>query len=160
MKAEWTPDDSIFGRDETGEVKGVAMVRKALKDARVRIGKGVVTSQDPGMQAARDALKRDIGLEGVEQWILPIVICPTSDTQMVWLYSELQPGTSVPSHSHANDHFRIVIGGSFETGGVRLGPGDWMSVPAGVAYDMQVVGDQVCKLMYPHPGPRCPNLTD
>ena len=158
MKADWTPDDSLFRTGLTGELKGVELIKGALKEVGVHFGKGIVTSQDPGMQAAFKALERDVDLDGVQQWLLPIAFTPPEGVPVLWLISRLEANSSVPEHSHINAHFRMVIEGSCTINGVELGVSDWVSVPAGVSYGMQT-GPQACIWTYPHPMPPMTGLT-
>ena len=55
------------------------------------------------------------------------------------------PGTHFPEHTHGVDKIDAVVAGRFEliVAGTRhlLGPGDWITVPRGVAHTATVVGD-------------------
>ena len=56
------------------------------------------------------------------------------------------PGTVFPDHKHGVDkidavvagRFRLIIGGHI----AMLGPGEWASVPRGVAHNATVLGDE------------------
>ena len=157
MSSVFHPDDSLFEPDESGEVKGVGRIKAALRKHGVRIGNGVITSRDPGMQAAQKELKREVTLPGIEQWLLPIIICPKADQPILWLMSHMKAGAKVPPHSHVNGHVRVVVQGSCRFGTVELQQGDWMLVPAEVPYDLEA-GAHGCIWMYPHPTPPCLEL--
>lgn len=156
MSSDWRPaNDSLFEIDDaTGELRGAALVWAALEKVGIRLGEGVITSKDPGMQEARDLLKLDPRLEDVEQWLLPVVLRPTT-AQLLVVYSKLGPGAKVPLHSHPHGHYRFVAGGSVKTGDVTLVQGDWMIVPGNVQYALEA-GPDGCIFFYPHPGQASP----
>jgi len=159
MNSNFRPDDSLFEVDDTGQMHGVTLVWAAQDKHGVRIGDGVITSRDPGMQEAKEELKREARLPGVEQWLIPIVICPTAE-QVLVIHSQLGPNAKVPRHSHRLGHYRFVMQGSVSTesaaaGKVVLEQGDWMIVPENVEYWLEA-GPEGCIMLYPHPGHACP----
>ena len=158
MGSVWRPDDSELKRDEKGVLDGVRRVRDALRKNGVRFGNRVITSQDKGMQAAQRDLKRTGGPSGVEQWIVPIVICPKED-EILFFLSVMEPGAKVPEHSHDQASFRIIVAGSVSHAGIELKPGDWIHVPAQVPYALEA-GPSGCTAYYGHPTPHCSDLTE
>jgi hypothetical protein len=146
MSANWRPDDSLSERDKKGELIGERRIRAALKKNNVRFGKGVITSRDPGMAGVRRDLKRTGMPRGVEQWQIPIVL----RGDVLCFVGSMKPNTIVPEHSHTHPVFRLVIDGELKFGRKILKAGDWMYVPAGVAYSIQA-GRKGCWPLYAHP---------
>jgi quercetin dioxygenase-like cupin family protein len=147
VSPRWRPDDSLLERNAKGEIKGVRRVIDALQKNRVRFGNRVVTSRDRGMEGVRKDLRRSPMPPGVQQWQLPVVLGSAGDVLL--FMSQYKPGAKVPSHSHTNNLFRIVIEGSLKYRGVTLGPGDWQYVRAGVPYALQA-GPDGCVIAYGH----------
>ena len=72
--AQWRPDDSLLDRNAKGELKGARKVNEVLRKGGIRRANRVTTSRDPGMTAAKNALKRTGMPAGVEQWQLPVAL--------------------------------------------------------------------------------------
>jgi quercetin dioxygenase-like cupin family protein len=134
MSSEWRPDDSLNERDKNGDLRAWRMIRAALRKNKVSLGKGVITSRDPGIAAVTRDLKRSGMPAGVEQWLLPLIVGPQDG--VLYFRSQLEPGAVVPSHSHTHSVFRVVVDGELKFGRKTLTAGDWMYVPAGVSYSI------------------------
>jgi ChrR-like protein with cupin domain len=147
VSSGWRPDDSLLERDDKDEVRGVRRVKDALQKHGVRYGNRVITSRDKGMDAIRNDLKRTGMPPGVEQWQVPIVVKPSGDA--LSFTGRMEPGAEVPEHAHPHPVYRIVIEGSLEYGDLTLKPGDWMFVPAGLAYSI-TAGPDGCSTFYHH----------
>jgi mannose-6-phosphate isomerase-like protein (cupin superfamily) len=145
VSTEWRPDDSLSQRNKKGQTKGALRASAARKKHKIRIGKGIITSRDPGMAAATHDLKRTGMPPGVESWQLPILFFG-----LHWYWTRFDPLTVVPMHSHDQDSLRFVISGELKFGRKTLKPGDWMFVPAGQAYSVRTLSHEVC-MLYPHP---------
>src|SRR6266568_3254223 len=72
--SQWRPDDSLLDRNAKGELKGARKVNEVLRKGGIRRANRVTTSRDPGMTAAKNALKRTGMPAGVEQWQLPVAL--------------------------------------------------------------------------------------
>jgi quercetin dioxygenase-like cupin family protein len=149
MSSEWRPDDSLNERDKRGQLKGVAMIKAALRKNHVTLGKGVITSRDPGIARVMRSLKRSGMPEGVEQWLLPVIIGPQDG--VLYFKSSLKAGTTVPTHSHKHSVFRVVISGELKFGRKTLKAGDWMFVPGGQPYSISTSKTKPLHAFYAHP---------
>jgi quercetin dioxygenase-like cupin family protein len=149
MSSNWRPDDSLNERDNNGELKGARAIRAALRRNGVRLGKGVITSRDPGIAKVTRDLKRSGMPEGVQQWLLPLIVGPQDG--VLYFRSELNAGAVVPSHSHVHSVFRVVIDGELKFGRKTLKAGDWMYVPAGVPYSIAAGKRKRLQHFYMHP---------
>jgi mannose-6-phosphate isomerase-like protein (cupin superfamily) len=145
MTIEWRPDDSLSERNKKGQTKGALRASAALRRRKIRLGKGIITSRDPGMAAATRDLKRTGMPPGVESWQLPIPFFGLN-----WFWTCFDPFTVVPMHSHDHDSLRFVLSGELKFGRKTLKAGDWMFVPAGQAYSVRTGSLKVC-VLYPHP---------
>ena len=154
--SQWRPDDSLLDRNAKGELKGARKVNEVLRKGGIRRANRVTTSRDPGMTAAKNALKRTGMPAGVEQWQLPVAL--PLDNLLVFT-SRMKRGAAVPEHVHRVWVFRVIITGSLKYGGQTLKPGDWMLVPPGQSYSIQA-GPDGCVILYAHcvvtPPPRPP----
>ena len=126
---EFTVDDSLIDTDE-----GKERVEAALK----KLGRGTITSLDPGMNDVLFNLKRDKGMPpGFDQWQLPVKL-GGDDKSTLFFLSVVQPGAIVPNHHHSRALFRVVVSGSIILDdGRTLHAGDWMYVPAGADYSFR-----------------------
>jgi quercetin dioxygenase-like cupin family protein len=149
MSTEWRPDDSLNERQKNGELRGVRAIRAALRKNKVRLGTGVITSRDPGIARVTRDLKRRGMPEGVQQWLLPIIVGPQNG--VLYFKSEVKPGAVVPKHSHPFSVFRVVISGELKFGRKTLTAGDWMYVPPGVEYTFTAGNPVPLKHFYMHP---------
>jgi quercetin dioxygenase-like cupin family protein len=144
VSTHWRPDDSSLAMTKTGQIVGAPKTKAAQKKFRIR-GDKVMTSKDKGVSGARLSLRRPGSPNGVSSWQLPIV--PGGNSLI--FHSKLKPGAKVPMHSHNCDVFRVVVKGSLKYGRKLLGPGEWMHVPAGEAYEVEA-GPQGCVVFYTH----------
>ena len=135
MSPTWRPDDS-FADKEGRQLKGVTRVKDALKKNAVRGGRRIVTSRDQGQAEVRNDLKRTRAPKGFQQWQLPVALGP--DQNIFFFRSIGAPGAVVPEHAHKVDLLRFVVSGSASYKDKELTAGDWMFVPAGVAYGLTV----------------------
>lgn len=95
----------------------------------------IVTSRDMGMDEIVRKLNTDNVPEGFSKWQLPVSL----DSPSQFFLSFGAPNLSVPEHSHdEGDGMRIILHGSIEYDGRELGPGDWMFIPKGKAYQFNI----------------------
>ena len=93
-----------------------------------------MTSRDEGMNDALLEGKRELPLEGIEQWQLPIEL----GGPVFFYLTVVQPGAIVGTHRHKRSLFRVVVSGSIILNdGRALTAGDWMYVPAGETYSFR-----------------------
>ena len=125
MKNKYTPDDRIIEGEE-----GRQRVAAALE----RLGDGVITSLDPGVNDILFDQYREGMPPGIDQWQLPVKI----DGPSLYFLTVVQPGAIVPTHAHKRALFRVIVSGSILLGdGRTLKAGDWMYVPAGTEYSFR-----------------------
>jgi mannose-6-phosphate isomerase-like protein (cupin superfamily) len=125
LTSKYTPDDRIIEGEE-----GKRRVAAALE----KLGGGVITSRDAGLNDILFDHFRPNMPPGVDQWQLPVKL----DGPVFFFLSVLGPGAIVPSHEHKRDLFRVVVSGSLILeDGRELKGGDWMYVPAGASYSVR-----------------------
>lgn len=146
VSSEWRPDDSLSERDQKGQLRGKLRIRAALRKNKVSLGKGVITSRDPGMAAVMRDLKRSGMPRGVQSTQMPIVI----GRDLLCFISTINPGTIVPEHAHTHAVLRVVIEGELIFGRKVLKPGDWMFVPARTTYSIRAGRKKKLKIFYGH----------
>jgi hypothetical protein len=134
---DWKPDDS-FHDLINGEFKGVLRVKEALKNLKIETGNRIITSKDADAINLIENLRRHHLPEGFEQWQLPFVFGGGNRPVMTFITIG-NPNAVIPHHAHKNDLlFRIVISGSIIYNKIELTAGDWMHIPAGLAYSFKV----------------------
>jgi hypothetical protein len=115
--------------------QGIQRINGALQSSGLKVGKGVVTSRDPTVRKAMDALQVSNIPSGFKKWQLPVYF--NNPTQL--FISVGAPDTDVAEHSHdEGDGIRFIMGGSIIHDGVELTEGDWMFIPKGTRYSMKV----------------------
>lgn len=115
--------------------EGAKRADDACKAAGLDISKGILTSKDAGVINAVKALKVSNIPNGFEKYQLPIVFQDATQTYL----SFGAAGTSVPMHSHdEGPGLRVIIFGSIVYKDVELTAGDWMYIPAGMKYALDV----------------------
>lgn len=137
MSSTWRPDDSFLEKSAGGETKGARRISDALKKAGIKTEGRVVTSRDKGMAQLKTALARENPPKGFKQWQLPVVLGEGA----VAFMTAGKPGAKLPSHAHKATLFRVIISGSVRSNGKTLKAGDWMFVPSGQSYSLDVGSD-------------------
>ncbi|MGE5049056.1 MAG: hypothetical protein ACM3PC_10830 [Deltaproteobacteria bacterium] len=124
----WDPNRVSFD-------KGRPYVEQQLRKARLDPDAAIMTSRDPKAIKAKGLLKTLNSPPGFEKWQLPFSFFhPTNFYVTVG-----KPGSRVPSHSHDEGAgMRFILDGSITFNGKRLGPGDWVYIPKGMAYRFTV----------------------
>ena len=123
--SRYTPDDRIIEGEE-----GKRRVAEALK----KLGDGIITSRDSGVNDILFDHFRPGMPPGVSQWQLPVKL----DGPVFGFLTAMDPHAVVPTHAHKRDLFRIVVSGSLILhDGRELKSGDWMFVPANVEYSLR-----------------------
>jgi quercetin dioxygenase-like cupin family protein len=131
MSPSWRPDDSFLDL-EGSTLKGVKQAQEALKQAGIKGGRRIITSQDAGMEEVVKYLQRARMPKGFTSWQLPIAL--GSPKSVLGFLTLGAPNAVVPKHAHRGEVFRIVISGSIIVNGKELTAGHWMYVPKDVPY--------------------------
>jgi hypothetical protein len=115
--------------------QGIERIQNAVKSSGLQLSGNIVTSRDPAVRKAADALKVTNVPEGFKKWQLPVYM----DGPSQFFISIGAPDLRVPAHSHdEGDGIRFIIGGSILYEGKELTEGDWMFIPKGKPYQFQV----------------------
>lgn len=123
--SRYTPDDRIIEGEE-----GRERVARALE----KLGGGVITSRDAGVNDILFDHYRPNMPPGIDQWQLPVKL----DGPALFFLTVVEPGAIVPTHAHKKALFRVVVSGSIILeDGRELRSGDWMYVPGGVDYSFR-----------------------
>ena len=115
--------------------EGLKRIHEANKKLDFDPNKKIVTSREKVAEELRDALRTDNIPDGFIKWQLPLAMAkPTQLFISVGL-----PGTKVPSHSHDDGAgIRFIASGSVIYDGQELTAGDWMYIPKGAEYSIEV----------------------
>lgn len=114
--------------------EGLQRIRDAT--GKGGMGGGIVTSRDPEMNDLREKLSIKLENPGFKKWQLPVALDGVGAQFFVTVAS---PGASVGEHSHdEGDGLRYIVAGSIEYNGQELHSGDWMFIPKGARYSMNV----------------------
>ncbi len=140
MSSTWRPDDSLLEKSTGNEMKGARRVMDALKKAGIKTEGRIVTSRDKGMAQLKTELARTNSPKGFKQWQLPVVL---SEGPGLAFMTVGRKGAKLPKHSHKGHLFRVIVSGSVRANGKLLKAGDWMLVPAGQDYSLEVGDDGV-----------------
>ncbi len=114
--------------------QGAEKVSNAVKKADIDFRSRIFTSRDDESILLANLLQVQEVPDGFKKWQLPIVMGPSQ-----LFISVSKPDVKVPEHSHdEGDGIRFIMSGSVYFNGQELTAGDWMFIPAGKAYEMQV----------------------
>jgi hypothetical protein len=115
--------------------EGIDRIEKAVQQVGLRIGKEIITSRDERVIKAQGLLETKNVPEGFKKWQLPVAM--RCETQL--FITVAPPGAKVPKHSHdEGPGIRFIATGSIIYNGKELTTGDWMYIPAGVPYELEV----------------------
>jgi len=115
--------------------EGLERIRRASKEAGVKLGQGILTSRDPDVLKVTNLLKVDNIPDGFQKWQLPLSL----DRPSQMYISAGAAFTKVSEHSHEEgDGIRFIMSGSIFYNGQELTAGDWMFIPAGELYSLEV----------------------
>jgi mannose-6-phosphate isomerase-like protein (cupin superfamily) len=110
--------------------------------------KTVLTSRDELATKLMNALPDEYLAPGFHGQLIPIVFGPSIEVDVL-----ARLGTTAEPHSHDTHGFhqilrgtvRVIVGQDARLPGqdleVDLGPGEWVSIPAGVTYTLKVVAN-------------------
>ena len=114
----------------------VERIRTAVEKSGVSAPKDkILTSKSTGVAKATEALQTHNIPAGFHKWQLPVYLASPSQ----FFVSVGTPGTKVAEHSHdEGDGLRYIVSGSIIHDGVELAAGDWMFIPRGTKYSIEV----------------------
>lgn len=121
---------------------GVARINEALEKVGVKLGKRILTSRDPEAIKLCNLLSIDKDLpQGFRKWQLPFHL----DGGQFFI-TTAEPGAKVGEHAHEDDGVRFIVSGSVFYDGIELTAGDWMYLPKGAKYSLEVgpLGAAMC----------------
>lgn len=114
--------------------EGEEKVKSALKAADIDFKSRIYTSRDDESILLANLLQVKEVPDGFKKWQLPVVMEPSQ-----LFISVAAPDIKVPSHSHdEGDGIRFIMSGSVYFNGQELTAGDWMFIPAGKEYNIQI----------------------
>jgi hypothetical protein len=145
-----------FNPNRLTRADGVKRIQSALSKTGVKIGRKVITSRDRDMVELRKALAVTNVPSGFQKYQLPVTLRCTSlasatDTDadgVQFFVTMAQPDAKVSQHSHDEGAgLRFIAGGSILYKNQQLTAGDWMYIPKGAKYELQV-GPQGALICY------------
>ncbi|MGL5058740.1 MAG: cupin domain-containing protein [Microcoleus sp.] len=115
--------------------EGLNRIERASETVRIKLERRILTSKDEDVAKLTDALKVNNIPDGFQKWQLPVYLEAPSQL----FISTAAPNSKVPKHAHRDgDGIRFIISGSVIYNGQELTAGDWMFIPAGHAYSLDV----------------------
>jgi hypothetical protein len=124
-----------FNPNQLTYKEGLERIRRASKEAGIKLGRGILTSRDPDVLKITNLLKVDNIPDGFQKWQLPLSLERPSQMYI----SAGASFTNVAEHSHnEGDGIRFIMSGSIFYKGQELTTGDWMFIPAGEPYSFEV----------------------
>lgn len=125
-----------FDPNEVTFAEGAVRVERVAR--KYKIGKSkILTSQDSEIAGAVKELGVSNVPDGFRKWQLPFVM----DASQLFV-TDAKAGARVGEHSHdQGDGIRFIVSGSIIYEGKTLKAGDWMFIPKGVPYSMQIGPD-------------------
>lgn len=125
---------SDFNPNRLSFEEGLARIQVATKEAGL-CSNEIVTSRDDAALKARRLLEVSNIPSGFRKWQLPVHLGRPSQLYV----TVAQPEARVEEHSHdEGDGIRFIAGGSIIYDGKELTAGDWMYIPKGLPYSMEV----------------------
>ena len=123
-----------FDPNQVSFADGAVRVERVVAHHRLDTIGAIVTSKGKGAEA----VLRDLGVSNVSKGFtkgqLPFVF-----TQAQFFVSHAEPNAKVAEHAHTEgDALRIITHGSITHDGVELKAGDWMFIPKGVKYAIEI----------------------
>lgn len=123
--------------------QGLERIQRAEKKAGIKLERRIITSKDKDAARLTQVLEVDNVPEGFNKWQLPVHL----ETASQLFISTASPNAQVPKHMHRDgDGIRFIVSGSVVYNGQELTAGDWMFIPAGHAYSLEVgkLGATMC----------------
>ncbi len=118
--------------------EGVARIKQhhALLGISAQQKQTVITSRNENSVKLRETLKIANTPKGISKSQLPVY---WEGKGAQFFISVAEPGAQIKEHSHSEgDGIRFIVNGSIRFDGQELGVGDWMFIPKGVSYSLEV----------------------
>jgi len=123
-----------FDPNQVTFAEGAVRVEGVVRSLGVDLRSKILTSRDPLAQRLRKLLPISNVPRGFEKYQLPFVLQPSQ-----LFVTHAPAGAKVAEHSHdEGDGIRFIASGSVIHQGVELTAGDWMFIPKGVRYNIEI----------------------
>lgn len=123
-----------FDPNQVSFAEGAVRVQAVVRRLGIDLSKKVMTSRDREAEQLRKLLPVTNVPAGFEKHQLPFIL---SDSQL--FVTHAPPGAKVAEHSHDDgDGIRFIAKGSVVFNGVELTEGDWMFIPKGIRYSIDI----------------------
>ena len=131
-----------FDPNEVTFAEGAVRVERIARKHGIGLSK-IYTSKDKEITSAiRDLPVTNVSKE-FKKWQLPFIFNPTQ-----LFFTEASANAKVPEHSHDEGNgIRFIIDGSISYKGQTLSAGDWMFIPKGIPYSMEI-GPKGARMCY------------
>ena len=140
-REKFDPEDEFL---KSNRKVGRDQIDTHLRSKNLKFGSEIVTSRDRGWKTAR--LKRANMPKGWEKtWQLPLYL---KNGTSFFFYQEPVTGSVLPPHDHKAAQFRIILSGTVTFNRKKLGPGDWMYIPAHAKYTMKATSNAGPVIVY------------
>jgi hypothetical protein len=125
-----------FDPNQVSFAEGAVRVERVLQKHKLVLN-DIVTSRDKIAKSLKDSLPVANVPDGFSKWQLPFVMGPSQ-----LFITVAKGGAKVGKHSHDDgDGIRFITNGSVIYNGITLSAGDWMFIPKGVPYSMEIGPD-------------------
>ena len=123
-----------FDPNQISFAQGAVRVEGVVARHRLPVATRVLTSKDETVvKSLHDLTVRNVP-KGFTKVQLPFVF-----QQSQFFISEAEPGAHVAEHAHdGGDAIRFILDGAITHNGVELVAGDWMFIPKGVSYTIDI----------------------
>lgn len=123
-----------FDPNQVTFAQGAVRVEGVVRKLGVDLRRQVLTSRDPVALELRKLLPVTNVPKGFEKYQLPFVL---QDSQL--FVTTAPAGAKVEEHAHEDgDGVRFIAHGSVHYNGMELKEGDWMFIPKGLRYSLQI----------------------
>lgn len=127
--------DRKFDPNQLTFEEGLQRIQRASEQVGIKLERRILTSKDEDVAKVTRALRVTNIPDGFQKWQLPIWL----DSPSQLFISSAAPNSKVATHSHRDgDGIRFMISGSIIYNGQELTAGDWMFIPAGLEYSLEV----------------------
>ncbi len=115
--------------------QGLERIQRAVKQTGLNVDGRIVTSRDADVARLTRVLGVTNVPEGFRKWQLPVYMSKPSQLYI----TVAEPGARVGEHSHdEGEGMRFIVSGSVIYKDTELTAGDWMFMPAGAKYSIQI----------------------
>lgn len=114
--------------------EGLNRINAAIQRTKIDDKSEIITSSDERVKEAQSQLEENV-LPSFRKWQLPVYLERASQL----FITVAPPNAKVPSHSHnEGDGIRFIVTGSVRYKDKELTSGNWMYIPAGKEYDLEI----------------------